>query len=232
MDEAKSLVHMSVSAILATLFLTIALGLIGTGYTLWSYFSKQSAADKQMSQYANYTAFDNTVVRGQEVLQLIESTDDIFVLILSGDGGDDLSNINVGDDPDITYLYAPYDYMLDTNFAGIDTTNENTTCRNSLTYLKAKETLKALNIDSNSAKNLGNYSHSQLVGLFTNSTDLNVSINNGSVESTAGLGNYEIDNRGNVLNSGEYSEFVSTLVYDEGTADVAGVILVRPKNTN
>ena len=231
MDEAKSLVHMSVSAILATLFLTIALGLIGTGYTLWSYFSKQSAADKQMSEYANYTAFDNTVVRGQEVLQLIESTDDIFVLILSGDGSSSLDDIGIT--AEFVYLYAPYDYMLDINFEGINTTNENKTCKNSLTWLRNYHNLRALGIVDTSKDNLCNYSHSQLVGLFTNSTNLNVSINNRPVESTQGLGNYEQDpTNGNIVNSGEYSEFVSTLVYDEGTADVAGVILVRPKNTN
>ena len=141
---------------------------------------------------------------------------------------------DIGITAEFVYLYAPYDYMLDIDFTNINTTNENKTCKNSLTYLSnLPNNLRTLGINADSTFNLGNYSHSQLVSLFTNSTNLNVSINNRPVESTQGLGNYEQDpTNGNIVNSGEYSEFVSTLVYDEGTADVAGVILVHPKNTN
>ena len=77
-DEAKTLIHMSVSAIIASVFLALAVGTIGIGYILWGYFSRQENAASAMSSYVNFTAYDNSTVRGQEVVQLIEANEDIF----------------------------------------------------------------------------------------------------------------------------------------------------------
>lgn len=222
MDEAKTLVHMSVSAMFASMFIAAAVGLIGIGYMMWAYFSRQDAADQRMSDYANYTSFDNTVVRGQEVLQLIESNDDIFVMILQGDCSD-IKCCDIKSKSKV-FLYAPYSYMCNTDFSNLDTSNEIVTCATSLEYIKGIRKLPTVDTEYN----LGNYSHSQLVSLFTHSADLQVTPEGSSPKNIKGLGDLREDANGNSVESGSYAKFMSTLVYDEGTSDIAGVILVRP----
>lgn len=222
MDEAKTLVHMSVSAMFASMFIAVAVGLIGIGYMMWAYFSRQDAADQRMSDYANYTSFDNTVVRGQEVLQLIESNDDVFVMILQGDCSD-IKCCDIKSNSKV-FLYTPYSYMYNTDFSNLDTSNEIVTCATSLEYIKDKRRLPTVDPEYN----LGNYSHSQLVSLFTHSNALQVTPEGSSPKNIKGLGDLRTDSNGNLVESGSYAKFMSTLVYDEGTSDIAGVILVRP----
>lgn len=222
MDEGKTLVNMSVSAMFTSMFIAAAIGLIGIGYMMWAYFSRQEAADQRMSDYANYTSFDNAEVRGQEVLQLIESNDDIFVMILQGDSSD--SEYCAIESNSKVFLYAPYDYMYDNDYSNLDCTNEIATCSASLEYIKNEVNLRQVT----SAYNLGNYSHSQLVSLFTHSDDLQVTPEGGTAVPIKGLGALRKDANGNFVESGSYAKFMSTLVYDEGTSDIAGVILVRP----
>ena len=226
MDEAKTLVHMSISAMFAAMFIAVAVGLISVGYMMWSYFSRQDAADRQMSNYANYTAFDNTVVRGQEVLQLIESNDDIFVVVVNGDDSSSMEYLEV-DTSTKVYTYIPYDYMFDIDFTKLDTTNSCTACSSALEWLKGTSKLNSLK-PLDAAYDLCNYTHSQLVSLFTHSTTLNITVNGGSTTSIPGLGAVKEDENGNPLESGAYSKFISTLVYDESSADIVGIILMRP----
>ena len=222
MDEGKTLVNMSVSAMFTSMFIAAAIGLIGIGYMMWAYFSRQEAADQRMSDYANYTSFDNTEVRGQEVLQLIESNDDIFVMILQGDSSDsEYCGIELSAH---VFLYAPYDYMYDNDYSNLDCTNEIGTCSESLEYIKNQGKLRRVT----SEYDLGNYSHSQLVSLFTHSDDLQVTPVGSPTQIIKGLGALCEADDGNLVESGSYAKFRSTLVYDEGTSDIAGIILVRP----
>lgn len=222
MDEGKTLVNMSVSAMFTSMFIAAAIGLIGIGYMMWAYFSRQEAADQRMSDYANYTSFDNTEVRGQEVLQLIESNDDIFVMILQGDSSD--SEYCAIEPSAHVFLYAPYGYMYDTDYSNLDTTNEVVTCSDSLAYLKSEKKLRPVSPEYD----LGNYSHSQLVSLFTHSDALQVTPESGTTKTIQGLGALCKDADDKLIESGSYAKFRSTLVYDEGTSDIAGIILVRP----
>lgn len=86
MSEAKTLVHMAITAMFGAVILSCALGLIYTGYNIWSLFSKQEQVNKIMQDHAQYSAFDHTTVRGQEVLSLISSTKgELFILCISDD---------------------------------------------------------------------------------------------------------------------------------------------------
>lgn len=87
MDEAKSLVHMSLTALFAVLILAAVLALITVGQIVWRAFSNQNDANRSMREYSAYSAFDGTTVRGQDVIALLHDTQgDPFVLILSRNG--------------------------------------------------------------------------------------------------------------------------------------------------
>lgn len=91
MSEAKTLVHMAITAMFGAVILSCALGLIYVGYNIWSLFSKQEQVNKIMQDHAQYSAFDHTVVRGQEVLSLISATKgELFILCI----GDDSKDLN------------------------------------------------------------------------------------------------------------------------------------------
>ena len=85
MNEAKTLTHMAVSVMIGAMILTAAMGLITLGYNIWSMFSKQDLANRRLRDYSTYAAFDNAVVRGQEVVTLIATTEgDPFVVVFKG----------------------------------------------------------------------------------------------------------------------------------------------------
>lgn len=214
MDEAKTLVHMSISSIFAAMFLAAAVGLIGVGYMVWSYFSRQEAANQRMADYANYTAFDNTTIRGQEVLGLLESDLDLFVIFCDGKSNNhSIDNMNT-----ITPKFVYYDNVTGVSDFKLDsiavTTNVNVTCENALKRIKQQTNKIPSNLFSDNAKVLNNKSHSQLIEFLT--------------DTTHGMGAIRLDNNGNVFNTNSYAAFKSTLVYaEDGTTDVVGIILVR-----
>ena len=89
MSEAKTLVHLAITAMFGAVILSCALGLIYVGYNIWSLFSKQEQVNKIMQDHAQYSAFDHTVVRGQEVLSLISATKgELFILCIGDDSAD------------------------------------------------------------------------------------------------------------------------------------------------
>lgn len=86
MVESKQLVHMAITAMLGAMILAAVVGLITLGYNMWGAFSKQEAVNKRVSDYAKYAAFDNTDVRGQDVISLITQTKgDILIFIVGPD---------------------------------------------------------------------------------------------------------------------------------------------------
>lgn len=90
MDEAKNLVNMAVSAMFAAMILVSIGVLLGLGYTMWQYFSRQDQANQQMKDYVNYVAYDGTTVRGQEVLSLFDyaNNEGLFICVYTGTGFD------------------------------------------------------------------------------------------------------------------------------------------------
>lgn len=82
MDEAKSLVHMFLTALFAVLILAAVLALITVGQLIWRAFSNQNDANRTMREYSKYSAFDGTKVRGQDVIALLHDTQgDPFVIV-------------------------------------------------------------------------------------------------------------------------------------------------------
>lgn len=205
MDEAKTLVHMSISAIFAGMILAAAVGLVSVGYTMWSAFSRQDYANQRMSDYANYTAFDNTTIRGQEAIQLIKMAEeeDFFVLIYTSTTGTEMDNLTVAS---TCYCYVPENSVaLNFDNKKIDTVNSNVTLKNALTRFKNGSTVKSLY----TSKPISSTDTSYLTTQFLNKSY---------------FGNPSIDNT--------YAAFKSVLVYDnDSTTDIAGVILVRESKT-
>ena len=226
MDEAKSLVHMAVTTIFSSMFLYAAVGLISVGLILWAAFSKQDAANQRMENYANYTSYDNTTVRGQEVVQLLESDLDVFVLIYDGTNpvSGDINNMSVGD---LRAVYYPdVTGVKDFDLTKIDASNSNVTCKNALTKTKSLlGTPEELGGEPGANQlNLNSYSYSALIKAFTTSNDTWTQRGENGVM----LGKLTKDATNTLIESGSYAAFKSVLVYAEtGTTDVAGVILVR-----
>lgn len=84
MPEAKQLTHMAVTAMLGAMLLGAVVALITLGYNIWGAFSKQEAVNKRVSDYAKYAAFDNTDVRGQDVISLITQTQGELLVFVVG----------------------------------------------------------------------------------------------------------------------------------------------------
>lgn len=214
MDEAKSLVNMAVSATFAAMFLAAAVGLVALGYALWGFYAREEAANQRLSDYANYSAFDNTTVRGQEVAQLISDADgEFFVMIFNGKDSTTAGEVHSIDDmtldntdPVAVYTGSSWteDYVIDIR----DTDANCTTIKSALSRMYSNNGLKVsaikataqIQIDDSNA-----WSLTDLQKLFLDQTKL-----------------------GNPNTQGYYAAFKSTLIYEEdGTADIIGVVLVR-----
>lgn len=220
MDEAKTLVHLSISTIFSAIFLAVCVGLISTGAILWSLFSRQDATNEAMHNYARYAAFDNTTIRGQEMLQLVESSDDIFVICLEGrraGSSTDLNNMTIDNNDDSIYVKLPalqsareYDFT-DTQFR---VNNTNATLQRAQQFCKAQ-----IGQPIYRGMHLNGMSHDDLVSLFTTT----------HTSTHLGLGKPDYDPAtGTILNSGTYAAYKVMLVYDtDSTSDVVGIVGVR-----
>lgn len=234
MDEAKSLVNMAVAAMFAAMILAAAMGLIYLGYQMWSYFSRQDAANERMTDYVNYTAYDCSTIRGQEAVSLIEYCRDNgkFVCIMEGlDSTTTNPNINVMvNNTGIKYYVfgtdVNFDWTFDTRYL---TTLANTTCNKGLsTFASACSTNP---ISGMSGVNTLNFvtqadqcTYDALIGMFLDSDDGNTwSFGRTSKSKTYPDGTIET----NYVKAG-YSAFKSVLIYDnDTTTDIAGVLLIE-----
>lgn len=215
MDEAKNLVNMSVAAIFAALFLGAAVGLISVCYMMWTYFSRQDAANQRMDYYANLTAYDNQTVGGADVLSLLSHADDygVFVIFL-----DDTSNATVLDNSNSVSLHSQRYVFFDPDGQGGYSTVKQANYANAIPIcnnaINAAYTLLGSGSQNmtdlgTSVKNLHGKTKEELIALFTDSSP------NGLGSLTTGV-------------TDTYSAFKACLIYaNDGTTDVAGIALVR-----
>lgn len=218
MDEAKSLVNMSVSAIFAALFLGAALSLLTICYMMWAYFSRQDAANQRMDYYSNLTAYDNQTIGGADVLSLLSHADDygIFVIFLE----DTDSGQAVFDSANSTAIhqtrYAYYDPEGQGAYSVVKQSqysNAIPVCNSAInsvySYMgSGTKTLHDHEV-AGTVVNLHNKTKVDLIRLFTKSTaDGLGSLTNGATDT--------------------YAAFKACLIYaNDGTTDVSGVALVR-----
>ena len=92
MDESKELIGMAVSVLIAVMILSGVMALITLSYSMWNMFSQQDLSNRKMKEYINYASFDDTTIRGQEVVSLISSTHGTpFIVIYENDGATPLA---------------------------------------------------------------------------------------------------------------------------------------------
>ena len=227
MNEAKSLVHMAVSAMFAALIIGAAMSLIGIGYKMWNYFSRQDMANQKMKDYVNYVAYDDTTIHGQEVISLIKYAEDegIFVAIISQStqtpGTNDINHINPVDAPHTVHFYVPdtcpWERINDER-DNIPTAHANSGISTGLSMIKSRMRTIDGNRDNVCLGNCDNHkclnetvtgSYSNLVKAFTNT-----------------YSNY--DHLGYPLKKGQYAAYKSVLVYDSDiSTSVIGVMLIK-----
>lgn len=223
MDEAKSLVNMAVAAMFSAVLIMCAVGLIYTGYSMWSLFSKQEQANTIMKEHAQFSAFDNTDVRGQELTSLmLETQGSPFVLIYEME--------NTSDEPKLDYYSisaaTTYTPMWDLSY---ETTSNSTdaTVNNAWKLIKSK-----LQTDGNDLTTISDYvtgrcnenvSWSGSSNLAKITEDMKTHfIAKGSFETT------RMDDQGNYERENSYGKYHAFIVYDEGnSSDIVGIIAIK-----
>lgn len=210
MDEAKSLFHISISAMFAALLLGAITVIVSISYLMWTYFSKQDAASAKMMQYSNLTAFDNTTLRGSEVESLLTAADDMGIYVVFYDSTGSSNSLNDQTSvSNIRFFYADPNTSA-YNIISHDLTNLNTikTCQVAIDKTIATIGRGADNYPASrlsGVPNLHSYTHRDLVSVLTNSGQL-----------------------GNPNANGTYGVFKAALIYSgDATSDVVGIALVR-----
>lgn len=218
MDEAKSLVHMSVSAIFAAMLLGAVAGLIALSYLMWGYFSRQDMANSRLSYYSNLTVFDNTTVRGSEVLSLLSEADELGIFILFYNTNDSTPSNKVLDGINVVaatpYFYCnPNDAAHNIRAKNTSYVNDIPVCQATLAQVQALipegRSLGEIKpaAEMNSLNNLYNRSRSQQISILTSTL-------------------------GSCTQADTYGIFKSTLIYaNDGTTDIVGVALTRVANS-
>lgn len=218
MNEAKSLVHMSVSAMIAALFVGLAVGLITLGYFIWSMFSSQDLASRRLRDYATYAAYDNTVIRGQDAVSLIATTEgDPFVVVFIGDYENET-------DYNSTLKLQSFYHNSVTQYATLNYNDNYYKCSNASADYCFR---KLINEDDHSAdKPVIPEGHS-LEGN-NNFSDGNVTYSDLQSTFVARTSYYTVKADGTKDPVLGYSSFYSVLIYDgNSSTDVVGILLVE-----
>lgn len=219
MNEAKSLVHMSVSAMIAALFVGMAVGLITLGYFIWSMFSSQDLANRRLRDYATYAAYDNTIIRGQDAVSLIATTEgDPFVVVFLAD--------NILEEATAVDNWKKQGFYCNsvTETATLNCKDNYYKCSNALADHCFK---KLVNLDSpETGVPLIDAGVSTLDPVNFATEDVTYSELQNSFVSRVSY--YEVDADGNKVTTPGYSTFYSVLIYDGNTStDVIGILLVE-----
>lgn len=223
MDEAKSLVNMAVAAMFSAVIIMCAVGLIYTGYSMWSLFSKQEQANTIMKEHAQFSAFDNTDVRGQELTSLmLETQGDPFVLVYETE--------NNANEPTLDYYSisaaTTYTPMWNLSYETASNSTDNTV-NTAWNLIKSK-----LQTDGNDATTISDYVNGKsgkYVSWAGNSDLVNITnemkthfIAKGSFVTT------RMDDQGNYERENSYGKYHAFLIYDEGnSSDIVGIIAIK-----
>lgn len=228
MDESKTLVNMAISVMFSSLILGAAVGLITIGYMLFSFLSNQDQANKRMHDYVDYTSFDNTIIRGQEAIQLIQSDYDIFVIVFNGKDFNDPAKGSIRDvkslmttgfdgaetSKPVAVYTSDVEGIRNFDLTKVDPTSTDATGQTALNALASLHTTPMDLKASSDIEDLSTWKYSKLVSAFTDSKDA--------------YGKPIRNKDGVKIQSSSYAAFHSSLVYaEDGTTDVVGVILVR-----
>lgn len=239
MQEAKALVNMAITAMLGAVVISIAVGLIYTGYNIWALFSKQEQANQIMKEHAQLSAFDNTDVRGQEVLSLIlEAKGDPFVIIYEQNASGNFTlnfaatssatSDTLLRDMCFTEVSAGSGEALDSHYREIVTALQDPTSN-----LTVKDLANGLGSETAIRDESGNVIGYEYKHLSWDNSDTLAEItarlqtqfmNKGKYETTrveevAGVPTFATENT--------YGKYRSYIVYDEGnTTNIIGVILL------
>lgn len=210
MDEAKTLVNMAITAMLSAMFLGVAVGVIGIGYMMWGYFARQDAANKAMSAYAHFTSYDNTTVRGQEVLQLLENDDNIFVVIMQAGSGTNINDMTINTGKKM-YLWANNDYNKTFKLKQAYVSNTSLTSNAIPTCQRMLQAIYQWNDPQHPAmgsiEDISNKTDTDLEKLFLDPNELGIGDN-------------------------DFAAFKSTLIYaDDSSSEIAGVVLMKQCST-
>lgn len=210
MDEAKTLVNMAITAMLSAMFLGVAVGVIGIGYMMWGYFARQDAANKAMSAYAHFTSYDNTTVRGQEVLQLLENDDNIFVVIMQAGSGTNINDMTINTGKKM-YLWANSDYNKNFKLKQAYINNTSLTSNAIPTCQRMLQAIYQWNDPQHPAmgsiEDISNKTDTDLEKLFLDPNELGIGDN-------------------------DFAAFKSTLIYaDDSSSEIAGVVLMKQCST-
>lgn len=87
MQEGKTLFGISIEVIISVGFLSIICIIAGLYYGLWNNYARAEDSKASLAQYADMAAYDNTTVRGQDIVSLITSSKgNPFVLVTDSAG--------------------------------------------------------------------------------------------------------------------------------------------------
>lgn len=248
MDEAKALSHMAITTMMAAMFLGIIVGLLSLGGLMWKSMAREEEANDRIRNYADYAAYDNKVVKGQDIVKLMEEHyDDIWVMVFNGptDGsgkivpGRTMNDMGQFTNPSPTISMYKQGY-----YSGNYIINAKTFTGNSNPTLKSLQDVLPGQVNGKSVQDYVSSIPNFKTITPSDTTSTNVL---GNCYDLAASGNYtalqnlflnnenlyrldRLDDAGETVayGVGTYAPFLSMLVYDnDNTTDVVGVIFVR-----
>ena len=255
MDEAKSLTHMAIAAMIAAAFLAAVFGLINLGRSMWRSMSQEDEANSKISTYANYCAYDNKVVRAQDIIQVMEEHyNDIWVAIYDSPDTtkfvvedrtlQKMPGFSGGISAPLFYMYNPDGYT------GSSMISEDSYTSNTIPVLDTALQAFSTTFNGNSVKDAFDNAAGNSNMLQAGNGDHGVANpdSTGNFYALAANGQFEAlqsvflnnnklcrltrrdatNNKEITYGIGYYAPFLSMLVYEnDNTTDVAGIIFIR-----
>lgn len=223
MEEAKTLVHHALTAMFAVLILGAVMGLITLGHMMWSAFSNQDAANTRLREYAKYSAFDGTTVRGQEIVALLHDTQGSPWVLIADESNAPINIIFTVADASYSFTDPIVGAQVQAEVSNV-ISHDFTKNKSILTLAKDLSTFVA-NIDGNARiHESGSYEKTAMNFSSSNSRPTYSEIQEWFLERGA-IASKSAENPEGI--SG-YLPYKSYLVYEDSvTTDIIGIILVE-----
>lgn len=253
MDEAKSLTHMALAAMISAVLLSMVFSLILLGQSMWKAMDQEDTANSRIKTYANYSAYDNKIVRAQDIIQLVEEHyDDIWVLVCDGPvaaGNPMKADGSLWNMPAYTAMPNISAYMYNPNkYTGNYTLSSKNYLYNVVPVLDSA--LSQITSNNTTVAQLCDGAAGDTQFYVREPNGVNPSVadvsSKGNMYGIASTGQYDClqslflnnnnlnrlsradANTSYTFGTGYYAPFLSVLVYDsDNTTDVVGVIFVR-----